>query len=866
MKILRLELENFEAIKHCMHTNRIVIDFQKTQNKICLLIGPNGSGKTTILSLLNPFATLGNLDVRDGFGLILPHKNGRKEIWIQDGSNIYKIQHFYTASKETHFTKSFIQKNDVELNPNGNVTSFKEKVKEELSLELDYLKLVRLGPNVKSLIELSSTERKNFMVNLLDDIGIYTQYYKHVNGNMRTLKEMLSHTMDKIKRCQYNDEKEYKVELAALDHTITSLETRLREIQDAFAIYDNKAKELGDMIELESTLREHQKKLKKMERAREKMGGDVKHASYYQEAYQKALSDTQKYGALVEASQILLSRELEHRNELEERVQSLSIQLEQEASMDHEVQKMQDLLDHTSKTIQEQTDLLKGFHSDLDLDAFEEFYSFLKASELALRKTYEFGQDPIKDVVDLIREKQNVANVINSGLLDATEADGAEAFLSRIRKIGNFSKEIACEQKSTCDAFRVWQYFSNLFIDRNPKMKRTVEYYHDMELIYESIMHIVNGFKLYPKIVEKLPKKLKSQFTAQAVLLRIEKGKPLYEESSMDQFYARLKDLYGLSDLKKQREKLFEDLERLQRFSKSHIIREDYQRVSEDLEKSKTMLSSIRDDIQDYRVKKQEAEFTAESMGDAADACENYERVYQETEELLSKRQAYQQYDARLHEIAVDIRSYTKDLEEKRKERSRLETDRQLFVEMQKNLVTYQLHYDNMEYTKKALSASKGIPTLIVKHYLRDTESITNELLDIAYEGEVRVEPFDISADTFSIPVWIHGARRPDVKLASQGEVAFLSVALSFALISQSLGRYNIMSLDEVDGPLDRENRQKFIDILENQIERVGSEQNFLITHNEIFATYPVDILDLSFSKETKSRYTMANFIPIIRD
>ena len=41
--------------------------------------------------------------------------------------------------------------------------------------------------------------------NLLDDIGIYTQYYKHVNGNMRTLKEMLSHTMDKIKRCQYND-------------------------------------------------------------------------------------------------------------------------------------------------------------------------------------------------------------------------------------------------------------------------------------------------------------------------------------------------------------------------------------------------------------------------------------------------------------------------------------------------------------------------------------------------------------------------------------------------------------------------------------------------------------------------------------
>ena len=185
---------------------------------------------------------------------------------------------------------------------------------------------------------------------------------------------------------------------------------------------------------------------------------------------------------------------------------------------------------------------------------------------------------------------------------------------------------------------------------------------------------------------------------------------------------------------------------------------------------------------------------------------------------------------------------------------------------MCKNLQLYQLHYDNMEYTKKALSASKGIPTLIVKHYLQDTETITNELLDIAYNGEVVVEKFDINADTFAIPVYIHGARRPDVKLASQGEVAFLSVALSFALISQSLGKYNIMSLDEVDGPLDHENRRKFISILENQIERIGSEQNFLITHNDMFANYPVDIIDLSWDDSTHNKYELANFIPVIRD
>ena len=95
MKILKLRLENFEAVKYCMNASELELDFTKMENKICLFIGPNGSGKTTVLSLLNPFATLGNLDVRDGYNLIIPGKNGKKEIWIQDGKHLYTIQHFY---------------------------------------------------------------------------------------------------------------------------------------------------------------------------------------------------------------------------------------------------------------------------------------------------------------------------------------------------------------------------------------------------------------------------------------------------------------------------------------------------------------------------------------------------------------------------------------------------------------------------------------------------------------------------------------------------------------------------------------------------------------------------------------------------
>ena len=206
MKILNITLENFTAIKNALDTNKIFIDFSTTENKICILIGPNGSGKTSILSMLHPFADVGNLDVRSSTNLILADKDGFKEITIQKDDDIYSINHFYTHHKDkNHSVKSYIKKNGIELNVNGNVSSFKEYVKEELSLDSDYLKLIRLGSNVTSLIDLTPTERKNFMGKIMDDIGIFLEYYKSVNNKLRQLEEMISHSIDKEKKLGISD-------------------------------------------------------------------------------------------------------------------------------------------------------------------------------------------------------------------------------------------------------------------------------------------------------------------------------------------------------------------------------------------------------------------------------------------------------------------------------------------------------------------------------------------------------------------------------------------------------------------------------------------------------------------------------------
>ena len=59
MKINYIILENFANIKTAMNADKIYIDFKKAKNKVILLVGPNGSGKTSLLSLLTPFASIG---------------------------------------------------------------------------------------------------------------------------------------------------------------------------------------------------------------------------------------------------------------------------------------------------------------------------------------------------------------------------------------------------------------------------------------------------------------------------------------------------------------------------------------------------------------------------------------------------------------------------------------------------------------------------------------------------------------------------------------------------------------------------------------------------------------------------------------
>jgi chromosome segregation ATPase len=152
--------------------------------------------------------------------------------------------------------------------------------------------------------------------------------------------------------------------------------------------------------------------------------------------------------------------------------------------------------------------------------------------------------------------------------------------------------------------------------------------------------------------------------------------------------------------------------------------------------------------------------------------------------------------------------------------------------------------FGNVSIVKDALSPTKGIPLLFIDIYLQQTKGIANRLLDIAFKGKFFIDGFELNDKDFFIRAKKEdGQLVDDIGETSQGEKSLSSLSLSMALIQQSLRKYNILLLDELDSELDEDNRRAFVEMLYTQFDILGIEQAYLISHNREFDTQAVDLI-----------------------
>ena len=209
MRITYFKLVNYIGILNGLGLHEIEIDFSKCKNTICCISGKNGSGKSTLMKALSPLPD-GSDNYVEGF-------QAEKDMAIVDDGNTYAI-HIVSpvnSSGVRQVTKAFVMKNGEELNPTGNVTSYKEIIFSEFELDANYITLSKLSGEDRGLADKSPAERKKFVGSILESLETYNAINKTLTKKSNIFKSYINNLSTKIQNT--GNEQALRARLADID-------------------------------------------------------------------------------------------------------------------------------------------------------------------------------------------------------------------------------------------------------------------------------------------------------------------------------------------------------------------------------------------------------------------------------------------------------------------------------------------------------------------------------------------------------------------------------------------------------------------------------------------------------------------------
>ena len=241
MFIKSLELSGFKRFALTQ------IDYFKITpvTKIQLILGSNGSGKSSLMSELSPLPANINNFFKDGF----------KYIEIDHKKSIYKLRSsFIDGDNEFSFIKD-----DEELNPGLTVTTYKELVKKEFNITNDVHEIMTGANNFH---EMSTNERRTWFTKLSDNSYDFAiSYYLKLKEQLRDIQGAIKLNQSRLvqesnKLIKPEEEKELRIEIDKLRELVTKLlEVKTIGFKDNVSLkkqiteYENKLIDLSKQVQ-----------------------------------------------------------------------------------------------------------------------------------------------------------------------------------------------------------------------------------------------------------------------------------------------------------------------------------------------------------------------------------------------------------------------------------------------------------------------------------------------------------------------------------------------------------------------------------------------------------------------------------------
>jgi len=865
MKILYLKLENHIGITQGLNRSVIEIDFTKFNKKKILLLGKNGSGKTTLMSTLHPFAD----SFDDRTSLVPVGEDGYKEIHIGSDDDIYVIQHFYGKKM-----KSFISKNDEELNPNGGVRTFESLVETELGVTKDFFKLIKLGSS-SNFIDMNASTRKQFISKFMPSIEPYSLAYSILTKKLTAQTKEFKFLSDEITKLG---------DIEAISSEINSIE---------FALKNTSGLIIKENVELS-------KENEKLKYLKENSTELEKEVSEYESLKQELTTLQNSIEATIEKFPNTFKDK--DQVDLKTRLESTKKKI---SSSNIELTELNTELSNNTTTLNNYTVELQGIEKNINMIKGDSNFNFdlsnasITKSEKLIAKYDSFFSEfdtDTKEIYDTINDKiLNSLKAIMNSIIDIKSTMVSQGIGNDLKFIFREMKEpflkdkkdtleeeykvIAKEVKElennllinssrrkvavlctdpTCSVYKIneeLEEVSSSIEKAREKEKKVLNSLKQIQGLRENYSELSSFFKNISTALSSLSITIKSHFFGG-------------NHSDIEEFYNELIANITLDEI----DEVF-DIVNIERFIEFKSLRETsvnninslkikidansnstkmQKKLNIDKKALQEKLTELEEMIHKGSLKVNDIKSTLNNENKRFSLLELHLQMLDKEKELvkainrgkktyLSTKESLENFNV----ILDNVEGLESRLEELQAESAVLNTKLNALSLKKARIEEYVIRKDILDLRRKKYLVIKdtvdiktGIPLVLLGNYIESIKHVTNRLLDIAFQDNFRID-FLISDSEFSIPVIKNNDVTRDIIECSDGQKAVTKTALSLGIIMEAIlsspKKYNIVYLDEVDATLDIENKQAFLGILDSQLDMLDNEQCFIITHNDNF-------------------------------
>ena len=891
-------MENLKNILAGMGKSKVEIDFSKGKNGKILLLGGNGSGKSIILSSATPYrGTNDNRSVDPVEG-----KTGKKVIHFDHNGHKYEIEHFYGKNN-----KSYIKKDGNELNENGNIRSFNALMEEELEITPDYFAIGRLGDNVKNFINYPTAERKKYINKFIPNIDDYLIAYKNTSEKVTLYNKRLKSLNVQLEKYNTLEEllevkKELETEKEAISKEISKMEIQLESILDEIGklsqdlmdkdnysteviynkypqfkdvagfylpgVIDNIEKEaLTLQDDLDATYLKYPKlKGKTLEDCKEKLNDlsnkkkllevELSNIEFKVNHYKSQINDSNSKIAEINSKlnsfeNIDIEQIVGMKTELEGRYNDRRNLISHIKSEDFPITLEEaKLLKDDIKLLKRESGRVSESRGDLDEELFDK-YKFDVDTLIGLYNSECDKKDKLENHISKL-DKEMKEIYKESGLIKILEVSEhhdhakecpfipmAMGVQDRVDGIDGMEEEM----KS------LHLQLSDIVIPRIDVIRNHIRYVKEFKEV------IVNS--IYNERFEKLGIDKDDYMNT---LLVTDSSKYDSKFAVVDEVIGYYTDLEEIKTLQTKLESIESKLELNRKIESDRVTLNEELSVHDKTRIDSTSVLADEINPEKDRIERDIKINTAstkiyEVLETKLTKLNGIMEVVNELKELSDEMKII---DGKMLELREQKNQYIADIDNKKAALDHLtgkldkaNRDYYLVESINKELSKISSVYDKLISVNTSLDPKKGIPLIFINNYLTDIAERANDLLDMAYKGNFFIK-FEVNEKEFKIIVVKgDGTELEDISLASQGETAMTNTSLSLSMLANITKGYNIMYFDEVDGTLDNENRRNFLSVLDRQIKTLGSEQTFIISHNNEFYSADVDLILLD-KYETK--------------